>query len=309
MEWPYDHPRRGDMPPTFHALGANEYTHPQAALRRRSRPAKKVLFLRPGLERLRLQQEHRRGREGASLHRHELRLGARARCSAARPTSGDGSRCGCRDYDFKAQVARRLRRGLADLVRGHRAVLRQVDLYLGISGVKEGLALPARQLFQRPTRLNAAEVQLRESLAKMGRVLTPYRAGVTTDGLKHNKYRSRCYGRGACNRRAGGCDIHAAFDSPTGLIYPADGHGAPHDPHQRDGARSHRRSRDRQGARRVVRRHGAPGRTYEAQGRRSSWSAASTLESARLLLLSKSPRIRTGSATRAATSATTSAST
>ena len=55
----------------------------------------------------------------------------------------------------------------------------------------------------------------------MGRVLTPYRAGVTTDGLKHNKYRSRCFGRGACSRRAGGCDIHAAFDSPTGLIYPA----------------------------------------------------------------------------------------
>src|SRR5207249_607573 len=45
--------------------------------------------------------------------------------------------------------------------------------------------------------------------------------GVTTDGLKHNKFRSRCYGRGACGRRAGGCDIHAAFDSPTGLIYPA----------------------------------------------------------------------------------------
>ena len=55
----------------------------------------------------------------------------------------------------------------------------------------------------------------------MGRVITPYRAGVTTDGLKHNKYRSRCFGRGACSRRAGGCDIHAAFDSPTGLIYPA----------------------------------------------------------------------------------------
>ena len=54
----------------------------------------------------------------------------------------------------------------------------------------------------------------------MGRVLTQYRAGVTSDGLKHNKYRSRCFGRGACERK-GGCDIHAAFDSPTGLIYPA----------------------------------------------------------------------------------------
>ena len=26
MEWPYDHPRRGDMPPDCHALSANEYT-------------------------------------------------------------------------------------------------------------------------------------------------------------------------------------------------------------------------------------------------------------------------------------------
>src|SRR5438045_7820568 len=55
----------------------------------------------------------------------------------------------------------------------------------------------------------------------MNRITTPYRAGGTTDGPKHNKYRSKCFGRGACNRRAGGCDIHAAFDSPTGLIYPA----------------------------------------------------------------------------------------
>src|SRR6058998_2837243 len=62
---------------------------------------------------------------------------------------------------------------------------------------------------------------LRERLKRMGRVLPPYRAGVTTDGLKHNKYRSRCFGRGGCNRHVGGCDIHAAFDSPTGLIYPA----------------------------------------------------------------------------------------
>ena len=97
----------------------------------------------------------------------------------------------------------------------------KVDLYLGISGVKEGIDHLPDSLFQRPVRLTPAEVKLRKSIKKMGRVLTPYRAGVTTDGLKHNKYRTRCYGRGACNRRAGGCDIHAAFDSPTGLIYPA----------------------------------------------------------------------------------------
>ena len=29
MEWPYDHPRRGDMPPGLHALTLNEYTSAQ----------------------------------------------------------------------------------------------------------------------------------------------------------------------------------------------------------------------------------------------------------------------------------------
>ena len=97
-----------------------------------------------------------------------------------------------------------------------------MDLYLGISGHKENLPYLPDSLFQRPMKLTAAEVKLRASRSgKSGRVLTPYRAGVTTDGLKHNKYRSRCFGRGACDRRVGGCDIHAAFDSPTGLIYPA----------------------------------------------------------------------------------------
>ena len=91
----------------------------------------------------------------------------------------------------------------------------RVDRYLGISGVKENLPHLPDSIFQRPIKLAYAELELRKSLKKMNRVLTPYRAGVTTDGLKHNKYRSRCFGRGACNRRAGGCDIHAAFDSPT----------------------------------------------------------------------------------------------
>jgi choline dehydrogenase-like flavoprotein len=162
----------------------------------------------------------------------------------------------------------------------------KVDLYLGISGQKENLPHVPDSLFQRPTRLNAAEMRLRGALAKMDRVLTPYRAGVTTDGLKHNKYRSRCFGRGACNRRAGGCDIHAAFDSPTGLIYPALDTG-------------HLTIRTNATAREVLvdpstgRASGvafvdtATGRSYEAKGK-VVVLAASTLESARLMLLSKS---------------------
>jgi choline dehydrogenase-like flavoprotein len=141
-------------------------------------------------------------------------------------------------------------------------------------------------LFQRPNRLTPAEVTLRTTLQKMGRTATPYRAGVTTDGLQHNKYRSRCFGRGACNRRVGGCDIHAAFDSPTGLIYPASDTG-------------HLTIRTNAIAREITvdpntgKANGVAfidadtGRALEARAK-VVVVAASTLESARLLLLSKS---------------------
>ena len=117
-------------------------------------------------------------------------------------------------------------------------------------------------------------------------MLTPYRAGVTTDGLKHNKYRSKCFGRGACNRRAGGCDIHAAFDSPTGLIYPAMDTG-------RLTLRTNATVREvtldpaTGKARGVVFVDTETGRTFEAKGK-AVILGASTLESTRLLLLSRS---------------------
>src|SRR5207249_4987132 len=55
-------------------------------------------------------------------------------------------------------------------------------------------------------------------ISKMGRHYIPGRAGVTTEGLLNSKYRTRCMGRGRCGR---GCDISAAFHSPTALVYPA----------------------------------------------------------------------------------------
>ncbi len=125
------------------------------------------------------------------------------------------------DYDFKA--ASRDGYGV-DWPIGYSDVAPyydRVDRYLGISGIKENIPWLPDSIYQRPMKLNEPEVHIRSKLAGSGRVLTPFRLGVTTDGLKHNKYRSRCFGRGACQRRVGGCDIHAAFDSPTGLIYPA----------------------------------------------------------------------------------------
>ena len=161
----------------------------------------------------------------------------------------------------------------------------KVDLYLGISGHKENLPHLPDSLFQRPNKLTPGEVKLRTTLKGMGRTLTPYRAGVTTDGVK-NKYRSKCFGRGACSRRPGGCDIHAAFDSPTGLIYPAMDTG---NLTLRTNAIAHEVLVDSNTgkARGVSFVDALNKRTYEAKAK-VVILAASTLESARLLLLSKS---------------------
>jgi choline dehydrogenase-like flavoprotein len=145
----------------------------------------------------------------------------RARCLGGKTNIWGRLALRLSDYDFKAKSRDGYGEDWPISYKDIEPYYDRVDRYLGISGVNENLPYLPDSIFQRPTRLTGAEMTLRNSLKKMNRVLTPYRAGVTTDGLKHNKYRSRCFGRGACNRRTGGCDIHAAFDSPTGLIYPA----------------------------------------------------------------------------------------
>src|SRR5918911_3327668 len=94
----------------------------------------------------------------------------------------------------------------------------KVDVLLGCSGTKEGLVQVPDGVFQRPSKLNCVEVAFKRSIAKMGRHYIVGRAGVTTDGLLNNKYRAKCAGRGRCGR---GCNIGAAFHSPTALVYPA----------------------------------------------------------------------------------------
>lgn len=93
----------------------------------------------------------------------------------------------------------------------------RVDRLLGCSGTKEGLDQVPDGVFQRPTKLNCVETHFRRSIERLGRRFIPGRAGVTTEGVL-NKYRVRCVGRGRCGR---GCDLGAAFHSPTALVYPA----------------------------------------------------------------------------------------
>jgi choline dehydrogenase-like flavoprotein len=216
MEWPYDNPYRGSLPPDHHSLSFNEYTI--------RRPP-----YGPGFEK----SKHLHSYIGNSDYTKNIVVDerenpytgtnyawVRARCLGGKTNIWGRLALRLSDYDFKAKDRDGYGENWPISYSDIAPYYDMVDLYLGISGVKENLDYLPDSIFQRPTKLNCAEIALKQSIQSMGRVLTQYRAGVTSDGLKHNKYRSRCYGRGACERK-GGCDIHAAFDSPTGLIYPA----------------------------------------------------------------------------------------
>src|SRR6476619_1974103 len=285
MEWPYDHPRRGDMPPGHHPLSLNEYNIRQPPYATKDSPYPKVYSYVPGWG-------------GADYSKHIVvnekdnpytgtnYAWVRARCLGGKTNIWGRLALRLSDYDFKGRSHDGYGEDWPISYADIEPYYDRVDRYLGISGHKENLPHLPDSLFQRPVKLNPSEVKLRQGIARMGRVLTPYRAGVTTDGLKHNKYRSRCFGRGACSRRAGGCDIHAAFDSPTGLIYPAMDTG---NLTIRTNAtvREILVDNDSGKARGVAFVDTESGRSYEAHGR-VVVVAASTLESARLLLLSKS---------------------
>jgi choline dehydrogenase-like flavoprotein len=284
MQWPYDHPRRGQMPYDRHAINFNEYTVRKPPYGTGS-PYAKVHSYVQGWNGTDYSKEFVVD-EKENPYTGKPYAWVRARLLGGKTSIWGRLALRLSDLDFKAKshdgYGEDWPISYADIA----PYYDKVDLYLGIAGVKENLPYLPDSIFQRPTKLNAAEVMLRQSMAKSDRVLTPYRAGVTTDGLKHNKYRSRCFGRGACNRHVGGCDIHAAFDSPTGLIYPAmdTGHLT-----LRTNATCREITVDPATgkARGVAFIDTETGQTYEAKGK-VVVVAASTLESARLLLLSKS---------------------
>src|SRR5580658_4675781 len=217
-EWPYEHPRRGEMPPGYHGMSSREYTIRQPPYAQNS-PYK---FVGSYVQSWGGSDYSKNIVVNEKDHPYTGTPYAwvRARCLGGKTNIWGRLALRLSDYDFKAKDRDGFGENWPINYSDVAPYYDKVDLYLGITGVKENLPYLPDSIFQRPTKLNCTEVTLKQGVQKMGRVLTQYRAGVTTDGLKHNKYRSRCYGRGACERK-GGCDIHAAFDSPTGLIYPA----------------------------------------------------------------------------------------
>jgi choline dehydrogenase-like flavoprotein len=283
-EWPYNHERRGEMPPDSHALSLNEYNFRQPPYAADSKFKHVYSYVQgwggSDYSKNIVVDEKDHPYTGTNY------AWVRARCLGGKTNIWGRLALRLSDLDFKAKSHDGYGEDWPISYKDLAPYYDKVDLYLGISGVKENLPHLPDSIFQRPIKLTYAEMKMRQSLKKSGRVLTPYRAGVTTDGLKHNKYRSRCFGRGACNRRAGGCDIHAAFDSPTGLILPAMDTG-------NLTLRTNAIAREVLVDKKTGKASGVAfidaetGKTYEAKSK-VVVLAASTLESARLMLLSKS---------------------
>lgn len=283
MQWPYEHPRRGAMPPGLRALTPAEYAVRQPPYAT-GLPEKHVFsYVQDNLF-----NDYGRGilvNEKDHPYSGTKFAWVRARCLGGKTNIWGRLSLRLSDLDLKAASHDGYGENWPISYADIEPYYDKVDLHLGISGAKEGLAHLPDSLFQRPFPLTAAEITLKNAVAGMGRVVTPYRAGVTRDVLKHNKYRSKCFRRGACNRRTGGCDIHAAFDSPTGLILPALDTGRLT---LRTNATVHQVTIDRSSGK-------ASGvsfidtetrKTYQVRAR-TVVLAASTLESTRLLLLSK----------------------
>ena len=283
-EWPWEHPRRGDMPPDHRGLGLNEYALREPPYAKGSSFAKVFNYVQtwqgPDYSKKFVVNEKEHPYTGTKY--------AWVRMRALGGKTNLWGRLALRlsDHDFKAASRDGFGIDWPISYKDIAPYYDRVDRLLGVQGLAEGLDHLPDGIFQTATKLNPAEIHLRRTLGGMGRVLTPYRAGVTSKVLPHNKYRSRCWGRGSCNRRAGGCDIHAAFDSPTGLIYPAMETGKLA---LRPGSVVHEVLVDKQTgrARGVAFLDATTGKSYEAKAR-VVMLGASTLESARLLLLSKS---------------------
>src|SRR5207247_5009114 len=131
----------------------------------------------------------------------------RARCLGGKTNIWGRLALRLSDYDFKAKSRDGYGEDWPISYSDLAPYYDKVDLYLGISGVPERLPHLPDSLFQRPIKLNCAEVKLKQGNAKMGRVLNPYRAGVTTDDLKENKNRILCMVR-PCSESKGRTEIH-----------------------------------------------------------------------------------------------------
>src|SRR5262245_34449835 len=195
LEWPYEHPRRGKLAPDTYVLNETDYKrlrppYAQTLGRYTNVVSWQQLGEGPDYTKQFFVNEKEHPYTGTNFS------WVRSRVLGGKTNVWGRLSLRLSDYDFKAAS----RDGYGDdwpiCYDDIAPYYDKVDRYLGISGVTENLPWLPDSIYQRPMRLNPAEVHMRGVLAdKKGWVVTPFRLGVTTDGLSHNKYRSRCYGR------------------------------------------------------------------------------------------------------------------
>jgi glucoside 3-dehydrogenase (cytochrome c) catalytic subunit len=215
MEWPYASPRRGRMPPDHRPIGVAEYSfldRPYASNPAVAKYPKVTSYAGNTFTRNWVVNEKEHPTTGTPYSWVRARvLGGKTNFwgrGALRYGPQQFKAASLDGYDVDWPIS------YADVS----PYYDKVDVLLGCSGTKEGLDQVPDGVFQRPSKLSCVEVAFKRAIAPMGRHYIPGRAGVTTDGVLNNKYRSRCLGRGRCGR---GCDVSAAFHSPTALVYPA----------------------------------------------------------------------------------------
>ncbi len=214
MEWPYQTPDRGRLPAGEHSITAAEYRMVDRPYGTAKAFAKyKTLYSYSGNP----YSKHSVVNEREHPYSGTPYAWVRARVLGGKTNIWGRVSLRLSDYDFKAKSRDGFGEdwpiGYADVA----PYYDKVDRLLGISGTTENLPQLPDSLYQRPIKLNCGEMLLKKAIAPMGRRLIPGRAGVTTDGVA-NKYRRPCRGRGRCGR---GCNLHSAFHSPTALVLPA----------------------------------------------------------------------------------------
>src|ERR1700732_5319831 len=171
MQWPYDNANRGALPPDRHSLTFNEYTIRQPPYG-------------PGFDKF----KHLHSYVGATDYVKNIVVDerenpytgtnyawVRARCLGGKTNIWGRLALRLSDYDFKGKSHDDYGEDWPISYKDVAPYYDKVDLYLGISGHKENLPYLPDSIFQRAIRLTGAEVKLRESLARMDRILTPYR--------------------------------------------------------------------------------------------------------------------------------------
>src|SRR5690348_4988332 len=160
MEWPYDHPRRGEMQPGYHALTYNEYNIRQPPYATPASKDPKVFsyvqsWNGPDYSKNIVVNEKEHPYSGTKY------AWVRARCLGGKTNIWGRLALRLSDYDFKAKTHDGYGEDWPISYKDIEPYYDRVDQYLGISGVKENLPQLPDSLFQRPNTLAAAEVTLR----------------------------------------------------------------------------------------------------------------------------------------------------